>query len=66
MLEPIMEDGIPAEILDITRYSDNIVGLEREHVGYIPKDIDFDIDGEQPTVATRSGIQAAVYLQKLF
>ena len=54
-----MEDGIPEKFLDATQYSDNIIGLEREHAGYVPEEIDCDINGEQPTVATRSGIQAA-------
>ena len=54
-----MEDGIPAKILDATRYSDDIIGLERERAGYVPKDIDFDINGEPPTVAARASVQAA-------
>jgi len=58
-LEPIMEDGFPVEIVDATQYSDDIIGLEHERVGYVPEDIDFDINGEPPTVAARAGVQAA-------
>jgi len=41
-LQAIARDGIPVEILNATRYSDDIEELERERAGYVPEDDEFE------------------------
>jgi hypothetical protein len=40
-LDAIARNGIPEEILNATRYSDNIEELERERAGYVPEDDEY-------------------------
>jgi hypothetical protein len=40
-LDAIARNSIPVEILNATRYSDNIEELERERAGYVPEDDEY-------------------------
>jgi len=41
-LDAIASNGIPVEILNATRYSDNVEEVERERAGYVPEDDEYD------------------------
>jgi hypothetical protein len=41
-LDTIASNGIPVEILNVTRYSDNVEEVERERAGYVPEDDEYD------------------------
>lgn len=53
-LAEILEFSVPEVILSLSRYSDNIKELEREHVGYVPEDGDFE-NTQEPGANTRLG-----------
>jgi hypothetical protein len=42
-LNQLDEDGIPLEIIEAVRYSDDVVELDREWAGYVPEDEDYEL-----------------------
>jgi hypothetical protein len=44
-LDELMENGVPDEILNTMRHSDDIEELERERAGYVPEDDEFQSQG---------------------
>ena len=58
-LSQVFEDGIPLEIIDVMRYSNNMEELDRERAGYVPDDNDFKDDDGEGASAGLYGVQAA-------
>lgn len=36
-LQSLPEDGVPEEIMQTAKYSDDILRTEKEHIGYVPE-----------------------------
>lgn len=54
-LSNLPEDGIPHEIMDIVKHSEDVGSLEKERDGYVPEDDDLGTEGGN-TIRTSSVI----------
>jgi hypothetical protein len=58
-LSQLGNDGVPPEILEGMRYSDNVEDLERERAGYIPEDEEYQPNDDCPSFEYETGVCAA-------